>query len=92
MNPPRIVVAVNDSRLRFLVIQRLKDLNVAFTINSLTDSVCEVAPCIITDGVDDLPPSHLVIVDAPDDIESAVIAALVQSLGCLLYTSPSPRD
>ncbi len=70
-----IVVAINDSRLRFLVIQRLKDLRVDFVVRNPNDPICGVARSVLTDDASGTIP-HLVGIESTDSIEDALIAAL----------------
>ncbi len=82
MSPGDLVVAVEDNKVRYLLMRQLDRLSIKYNICQLGDAICEVASVIISDVVDPLTiSSRIIIVRDADDIEGAIIAALVKLNG-----------
>ncbi|MHA1771429.1 MAG: hypothetical protein ACTSYL_02590 [Candidatus Thorarchaeota archaeon] len=82
MSWPRLVVAVEDPKIRFLLLDYLNQLGIHFLMCELDDAICEVASVILSDHIErNVSSTRFVLIRDCDDIESAVIAALIHLHG-----------
>ncbi|MCF2135656.1 MAG: hypothetical protein K9W43_00260 [Candidatus Thorarchaeota archaeon] len=82
MSWPRLVVAVENPTIRFLLLDRLNQLGIQFLMCDLDDAICEVASVVLSDHIErDVSSKRFVLIRDSDDIESALIATLIRLHG-----------